>query len=236
MKALRIRNHGERARPWREIVYPESDGKPLAETDVHIDQLTYLREALKLWFAARTLVYVAGNNLFYYEEGDIKKRVSPDVYVVKGVSNRKRRVFKLWEEKKPPCVVIEVSSKGTKREDLVTKLRLYRDVLRVKEYYVYDPLREYLPGRLKAWVLEEARYVDRAISGQHIASPELGLILADTERYLRLVDPKTGRELPGLADADAAAREAEARAQAAEAEVRKLREEVRRLTRGKRAR
>ena len=28
----------------KQIHYPESDGKPMAETDVHIDALIYLRE------------------------------------------------------------------------------------------------------------------------------------------------------------------------------------------------
>ena len=31
----------------QQIHYPESDGKPMGETDVHIDALIYLREALR---------------------------------------------------------------------------------------------------------------------------------------------------------------------------------------------
>lgn len=226
----------------------------MAETDVHRNLMTYLIEALKLWFAAARRVYVSGNNLLYYVKGDPRKSVSPDVYVVRGVAKRDRNVYKLWEERQAPRVVIEVSSRGTKRADLVTKFQLYRDVLRVKEYYVYDPLREYLPSRLRAWELTGGAYVERLVTGQHIASPELGLILADTERWLRLVDPKTGRELPGLAESEARAREAEAareRAEAArkraeavreaeakarraaEAEVERLQERLRRLRRGR---
>ena len=30
-----------------QVHYPESDGKPMGETDVHIDALIYLREALR---------------------------------------------------------------------------------------------------------------------------------------------------------------------------------------------
>ena len=206
-----------------EIVYPESDGKPMAETDEHLDQMFYLIAALKLWFAKRKQVYVAGNNLIYYQHGDPKQRVSPDVYVVKGVENRRRRVYKLWEERKSPSVVIEISSKGTRREDLVTKFRLYRDVLRVKEYYVYDPLREYLPGRLKAWGLVRGNYVERPIDGDRILSHELGLYLVES-RILRLVHPKTNEALR-THDESEGERRREAEGRKREAEGRKRAEE-----------
>ena len=52
------------------IHYPERDGKPMAETDVHIDVLIYLREALRDYFRNEPQVYVAGNMLLYYEEGN----------------------------------------------------------------------------------------------------------------------------------------------------------------------
>jgi len=251
MKAIRIskmappvRNGGLAQRGLGEVVYPESDGRPMAETDDHLEQMMYLVAALKLWFEKRKQVYVAGNNLIYYQEGDPRLRISPDVYVVKGVEKRKRRVYKLWEERKAPGVVIEISSKGTRREDLVTKHRLYRDVLGVKEYYIYDPLREYLPGRMKAWGLERGAYVERTIEGDRILSRELGLYLVDG-KMLRLVDPKTGEELRTLAEEAQArlraevqcrrAEEARLRAdearRAAEAEREVLRAEVDRLRR-----
>ncbi len=253
MKAVRMRNGGM-ARGARlrvglgEVVYPESDGKPMAETDEHLEQMMYLVAALKLWFKKRRLVYVAGNNLIYYQQGDPKLRVSPDTYVVKGVENRRRRVFRLWEEKKAPCVAIEVSSKGTRREDLVTKFRLYRDVLRVKEYYIFDPLREYLPGRMKAWELVRGDYVERQIEGDRILSRELGLFLVDAE-MLRLVDPRTGvalrthdeAEARRRGEAEGRRREAEGRRREAEGRMRAeaerdaLRAEVERLRRVRRS-
>ena len=53
-----------------EIFYPESDGKPMAETDLHANILIYLKTALELFFADRDDVYVTGNIMFYYEEGE----------------------------------------------------------------------------------------------------------------------------------------------------------------------
>ena len=75
------------------IHYPERDGKPMAETDVHIDVLIYLREALKDHFRDEPQVYVAGNMLLYYEEGNPAACVAPDVFVVQGVAKGERRTY-----------------------------------------------------------------------------------------------------------------------------------------------
>ena len=64
------------------IHYPETDAKPMAETDVHIEVLIYLREALRDHFRDDPRVYVAGKMLFYYEEGNPTACVAPDVFVV----------------------------------------------------------------------------------------------------------------------------------------------------------
>lgn len=219
-----------------EILYPESDGKPMGETDEHRYLMNYLIEALRLWFQRARNVYVSGNLMMYYVPGDTNVSVSPDVFVVKSVAKRDRRVYKVWEEGKAPCVVIEVSSRKTKTEDLVEKFELYRDVFKVKEYYVYDPLREYLPGRLRAWARKGGRFVERRLSGGRLASAELGLDLVDRDGRLRLVNPASGEELPDLQEADrrreaeAAGRrqEAEGRRQA-DAELARLRAELARL-------
>ena len=93
----------------REIHYPESDGKPMGETDVHIDALIYLREALRDHFRDDPQVYVAGNMLLYYEEGNPAACVAPDVFVVQGVVKQERRIYRLWAEGQPPTVVFEIT-------------------------------------------------------------------------------------------------------------------------------
>ena len=70
----------------------------MGEMDVHIDALIYLREALKDYFREAPQVYVAGNMLLYYEEGNPAACVAPDVFVVQGVAKHERRIYKLWEE------------------------------------------------------------------------------------------------------------------------------------------
>src|SRR5262245_54477245 len=130
------------------VVYPESDGKPMGETDVHIDALIYLREALKDYFRDTPQVYVAGNTLLYYEESNPAACVAPDIFVVQGVIKRDRRVYKLWEEGQAPAVVFEITSRSTRLEDLGTKRALYA-MLGVPEYFLYDPLGEYLQPPLQ---------------------------------------------------------------------------------------
>src|SRR2546425_372297 len=126
--------------PESDDFYPSSDGKPMAETDIHLWLM--LNTIASLWHFFRHQrheVYVGGNMFLYYQKGDRKKRRAPDVMVVKGVDGRiKRRSFKIWEEKAVPRTVLEFTSKKTAAEDLVAKKILYQK-LRVLEYFLFDP-------------------------------------------------------------------------------------------------
>ncbi|MGH9942994.1 MAG: Uma2 family endonuclease [Pyrinomonadaceae bacterium] len=82
-----------------------------------------LRFTLLDFYRDVTNIYVATNLLLYYVEGDPRRRIAPDVFVVRGVANRQRRISKLWEEGRPPDVAIELSSRDTWREDLQVKWR-----------------------------------------------------------------------------------------------------------------
>src|SRR5438552_18733009 len=107
------------------VDYPESDGRPMAETDVHRRAMQDILHALEQHFAGDENVYVSGNNLLYYEEGEPTQSVSPDVYVVHGIPKRWRRTYRLWEERKAPDFVLEVTSRGTRGEDRGTTRGLY---------------------------------------------------------------------------------------------------------------
>lgn len=92
-----------------QVEYPERDGKPMAETQRQVKEMVDLLAMLECRYCDDARVYVAGNMFIYYEEGNPKKRFSPDVYVVKGVSDKKfRRTYRLWEEKLPPSVIFEI--------------------------------------------------------------------------------------------------------------------------------
>jgi Uma2 family endonuclease len=98
------------------IDYPESDGKPIGETDWHIDWTLRLRDMLKYRYRDQR-VYVGSDLLLYYHEGVPRDFVVPDGFVVLDCDPKKRRVFKTWEEKRVPNVVFEFTSASTRRSD-----------------------------------------------------------------------------------------------------------------------
>jgi Uma2 family endonuclease len=175
--------------------YPASDGKPVAESDIHRQLLFDLIFTLENFFRAQSDVYVSGNLLIYYVEGNPKKRVAPDVFVARGVKKGQRRIYKLWEEGVAPQVVIELTSRQTWREDLQEKWRLYEQ-LGVEEYFIFDPEYDYLDDPLVGYRLKESKYKVMNAHDGRLRSKVLGLDLVDTGETLRLFDPKIGQFLP----------------------------------------
>jgi Uma2 family endonuclease len=188
----------------------------MAETDLHRQLMTALIEALEDRFAADPNIYVSGNLLLYYVPGNKRKHVSPDVFVVFGVPKRPRINYLLWEEGRGPAVVIELTSSSTRNEDIRTKLALYRDVLRVPEYFLFDPYEDYLDPRFQGYRLVGGQYRRMRLKDGRLQSRQLGLILEPDGEHLRLCDPDTGLRLPTRAEARSAA----------EAEVERLRAEL----------
>src|SRR5262249_41241214 len=141
------------------VEYPTSDGKPMAETEHHRDLMIDSIRTLQLHPPTARRFYVSGNLLMYYEEGNKRKHVSPDIFAVAGLSADNTRLYALtWIEGKTPDVVIELTSKSTKREDQTKKFELYRDRLKVKEYILFDPYGDYLKPRLKGFRLAGSEY------------------------------------------------------------------------------
>ena len=212
------------------IHYPSSDGKPMAENDTQRSAIMYGIGALARHFRDRRDVYVSGDLLIYYEEGNPRVSVAPDVFVVFGVAKRERMNYKLWEEGRAPAFVLEVASPSTWREDLGRKRSVYAR-LGVLEYWQYDPLGEHLPARLQGERLTPSGYVRQpatALDGTlTLRSETLGLELrAAPGREMRFRDPATGADLRSHAEeaegraTEAAARlAAETRAASAETRV-----------------
>ena len=222
------------ASPPPEIEYPSSDGKPMAETPIHRDVMIDSIVMLKARFADDPQVYVSGNMMMYYVEGNAKKSVSPDVFVTRGIPKLPERdVYKLWVEGKGPDAVIEVTSKKTARIDQREKLVLYRDVLEVREYFLFDPREKTLAGvSLCGYRLTDGEYELIPKTAGRLVSEVLGLHLEVSGEQLRLYDPQRGDYLPTPQEIrEAWERETAARA-AAEAEVERLRREVEALRGG----
>ena len=135
----------------------------------------------------------------HYERGNRNRHVSPDVFVVKGVQKEvrpKRRNYRVWEEGKGPDFVVEFTSESTREEDQTTKRAIYQDILRVSEYFLFDPFEEYLHPRLQGFRLAKGDYRPiRPLKGR-LPSKVLGLHLEPSGDLLRLYDQAGGRRLP----------------------------------------
>lgn len=142
----------------RLLEFIESDGAPLGETELHVLQIVYLLEALSLLARGRQAdagAHVGSNLFFYYDPEDARRRVAPDVFLTRGLTDaaRLRRTWKLWKDGPAPDLIVEVASQGTYEEDLGAKREVYRDVFRTSEYFVFDPEGFMEQGPLQAWRL-----------------------------------------------------------------------------------
>jgi Uma2 family endonuclease len=173
----------------RKVEYPTGDGKPFAETEIHRNDMIDLIQTLENYFAADPMVCVSGNTLMVYEEGNRRKHVSPDVFVVRGIEKRLRENYLVWQEGKAPDLVIELTSKTTKHEDQVKKRDLYRDVLQVPEYFMFDPTEDYLHPPLQGFRLVDGEYLAIEPIAGRLPSDVLRLHLERVGKSIRLYDP-----------------------------------------------
>ena len=205
----------------------------MAENDAQRDAIMYGIGALTLHFRDRPDVYVSGDLLIYYEEGNPRVSIAPDVFVVFGVEDRRRPNYKLWEEGRAPAFVLEVASPSTWRDDLGRKRSVYGR-LGVREYWQYDPDGEHLPARLQGERLTRTGYVRQPVATMPdgtlvLCSDTLGLELrAAPGREMRFRDPATGDELRSHDEEADARQAAETRAAAAEARAAELEAHLRR--------
>lgn len=176
------------------ITYPESDGAPMGETGFHVKLIAYVISLLSAYYHRRPEVYVGGNMFLYYEEGNPREVVSPDVFVAFGVEPGERRSWFTWEENKVPAVVFEFTSRSTKTADMGTKKGLY-EWLGVQEYFLFDPLDEYLHPRFRGYRLQGGLYEAIPETANGLASAQLGLTLRPNEGLLDFSVTATGERL-----------------------------------------
>ena len=190
--------------------YPESDGQPMAETELNRDLMIDSILTLKARFQNVPDVCVSGDMLMYYVMKDPKKSVAPDIFVTFGVEKKQRRIYRIWEEGKPPDFVLEFSSQRTFANDLGPKKTLYAEVLGVREYFLFDSERKYLPTPLMGFRLVGTEYVPiHPEPDGKVYAETLGLFLGSRGDGFGYYDPVAGRWLETPMD------EAEARAEAA---------------------
>lgn len=168
----------------RQVIYPDSDGQPMADNTQQFRWIVLIKENLEQLFADDPQVFVAGDLLWYPVEGHPEIRVAPNVLVVFGRPKVDRGSYRQWEEAGiAPQVVFEILSPGNRLKEMTKKLQFY-DRYGVEEYYIYDPDHNDLHGLQQ---LEEELTVIEDINNW--TSPRLGIRFVWTEESLEIYRP-----------------------------------------------
>ncbi|MEA5569503.1 Uma2 family endonuclease [Calothrix sp. UHCC 0171] len=167
-----------------EIIYPESDGKPMADNTKQFRWIVTIKENLEILFASRDDVFIAGDLFWYPVKGNANIKQAPDTMVVFGRQKCDRGSYKQWEEGDiPPQVVFEILSPSNRTKEMTNKLLFYQRY-GVEEYYIYDPDKNELIGLVGSG--NELEVIDE-IDGW--ISPRLGIRFQLTPDNLEIFSP-----------------------------------------------
>jgi Uma2 family endonuclease len=188
----------------QEIVYPDSDGQPVADNTLQFEWIMTIKGNLDVIFRDAPQVFVAGDLLWYPVEGQPGIRRAPDAMVVFGRPKGYRGSYRQWEEQGlAPQVVFEVLSPGNTAREMREKFVFY-DRYGVEEYYVYDPEQNEVCG----WHRQGPALV--TIAAMHgWVSPRLGVRFEQGPEELHLYRPN-GQRFVTFDELDENLREAEA--------------------------
>jgi Uma2 family endonuclease len=168
-----------------QIVYPDSDGQPMADNTKQFRWITIIKSNLDWLFQDEDLVFVAGDLLWYPIEGNPKYRVAPDAMVVFGRPKGDRGSYKQWQEDNiAPQVVFEILSPGNTEGEMERKLQIYARC-GVEEYYIFDPDRYTLRGYQRG----DDFYLDRIEVMEGWTSPRLGISFSLLGDELQITRP-----------------------------------------------
>ncbi|MDZ7963304.1 MAG: Uma2 family endonuclease [Aulosira sp. DedQUE10] len=133
-----------------EVIYPESDGQPMADNTEQFAWIVKIKENLEILFASQADVFIAGDLFWYPVQGNPNIKQAPDTMVVFGRPKGKRRSYLQWNEDNIlPQVVFEILSPGNTLKEMTKKLQFYQRY-GVEEYYIYDPDKNDLNGLLRS--------------------------------------------------------------------------------------
>ena len=165
------------------IIYPDSDGQPMADNTKQFRWIVLIKENLDALFAEDEAVFVAGDLLWYPVEGRPDIRVAPDVLVAFGRPKGDRGSYRQWQEENiAPQVVFEILSPGNTTKEMSRKLLFYNHY-GVEEYYIYNPDRNELTG-----LIREEGELTPLDDLENWVSPRLGIRFELTPSTLNLYD------------------------------------------------
>lgn len=193
-----------------DIIYPESDGQPMADNTKQFRWIVTIKENLELLFADRSDVFVAGDLLWYPVEGNNTLRQAPDALVVFGRPKGDRGSYRKWEEDNiPPQVVFEILSPGNRLAEMIRQFKFY-EKYGVEEYYVYHPDDLDLIG----WLRQDGELIGIETMNDWV-SPRLQIRFVMGEEGLEIYRPD-GRKFLTMLELEQRAEAERQRADAAE--------------------
>lgn len=207
----------------RDIVYPESDGRPMADNTLQFRWIVTLQGNTDLLFAKDSNVFVAGDLLWYPVQGNNTLSIAPDVLVAFGRPKGYRGSYMQWREGNiAPQVVWEVLSPNNTPREMADKLAFY-DRYGVEEYYQYDP-----DGAPRGWLRANGGLVEIDNIAAGWVSPRLGIRMEMKDGELQVYYPDGRRFLTFLElghEAEDNRRRAEKEGRRAEKESRRAEKE-----------
>jgi Uma2 family endonuclease len=135
-----------------DILYPDDDGNPMAESTEQYRWIVMIKENLELLLSDQTHVFIAADLIWYPVQVTVAPapRQAPDVMVIFGRPKGKRRSYLQWKEENIPAqVVFEILSDSNKTRDGVESMMYkfgFYERYGVEEYYIYDPDEHTLEG------------------------------------------------------------------------------------------
>ncbi|MEA5471833.1 Uma2 family endonuclease [Spirulina sp. 06S082] len=175
-----------------DFLYPDSDGKPLADNTTQLRLIFTIKGGLDALFKDRDDVFIAADLLWYpvqltqkqIIEQEEPQRQAPDVMVVFGRPKGDRGSYMQWKEDNiAPQVAFEILSPGNKKKDMDTKFKFYQQH-GIKEYYLYNPKK----NRLQGW-LRKGKKLNEISQMEGWISPLLGIRFTTNEGDLVLFHP-----------------------------------------------
>lgn len=186
------------------LLYPDSDGKPMADNTEQYRWIVMIKGNLEILFAHEDDVFIAGDLLWYPVHSTLVAPTTPDVLVVFGRPKGKRGSYRQWQESNiPPQVVFEILSPSNTAAEMARKLEFY-NTYGVEEFYLYDP--DTL--RFQGWQRQDDRLVEilpiadwisprlqiRFVIGQR----ELEIYRSDSRRFLSSIELEDRAEQQSL--------------------------------------
>ena len=177
-----------------DLLYPDSDGQPMADNTAQYQWIVIFKENLEILFADIPDIFIAADLLWYPVQSKLIAPTAPDVMVAFGRPKGRRGSYRQWQEANtPPQVVFEILSPSNPAAELSRKLEFY-DAYGVEEYYLYDPDSYCFQG----WQRQVGRLVEitpiahwvsprlgiRFVSGAH----ELEVYRSDGDRFLTSIE------------------------------------------------